>query len=143
MKQALTLLASLASQIDAKHFRLALEDGRLVVEFVTDRVPRFVLDDSDLDVPIADLVATIVKMHEAHKGDPMPATNPGQALLDAERAAWIRFTRAVAVRWREDIQGAAQCDYQREIEAAEADLRARGVSDDLLRDAQWEKEPAK
>lgn len=52
-----------------------------------------------------------------------------------ERAAWARLVRAVEIRWREDIQGAAQAEYLREIGAAKADLRAVGVDvDALLRD---------
>lgn len=48
-------------------------------------------------------------------------------------AAWARLVKAVEVRWREDFLGAAQCDYQREIEAAKDALRALGVDEDLLR----------
>jgi hypothetical protein len=46
---------------------------------------------------------------------------------NAERKAWTRLVRAVEGRWREDLQGAAQVDYQNEIAAALNDLRARGV----------------
>lgn len=41
--------------------------------------------------------------------------------------------KAVETRWREDIQGAAQVDYLREIDAAKDALRALGVGEDLLR----------
>ena len=52
---------------------------------------------------------------------------------EKERAAWTRLVVAVETRWREDFQGAAQCDYQREIDAAKAELAALGVDPEFLR----------
>lgn len=78
MRQALALLISLAEQVPhARHFRIALgtegaERGRLVVEFVTDRVPRFVLTDNELDLPVAEVVAMLVAIEAMHREDPMP-----------------------------------------------------------------------
>jgi hypothetical protein len=51
---------------------------------------------------------------------------------EQERAAWARLVKATEVRWREDVQGAAQCDYQRELEAAKQALRDCGVDVDAL-----------
>ena len=79
MRNAHTLLNGLAAQVPhARHFRIALgtegaERGRLVVEFNTDRRPRFVIADEDLDRPVADVIAEIVAVEAVHRGDPMPA----------------------------------------------------------------------
>lgn len=51
---------------------------------------------------------------------------------EQERIAWARLVKATEERWREDIQGAAQCDYQRELDAAKQALRDCGVDVDAL-----------
>lgn len=75
-------------------------------------------------VEIAD--AAVLALHPEARGK-TPET------AKARDAAWARLAKAVETRWREDFLGAAQCDYQREIEAAKDALRALGVDEDLLR----------
>lgn len=79
----------------------------------------------DTQTAIAFADAAVVALHpDAHGETPEAA--------EAHDVAWARLVKAVETRWREDIQGAAQVDYLREIDASKDALRALGVGEDLL-----------
>lgn len=92
MKAALRLLRALAAKLPgARHFRLALDDDRLVVEFVTDRVPRLFLDPGDLETPVDKLVASILAIESEHRNDALPPPVVGhQEGTERCLAAWAR-----------------------------------------------------
>ena len=103
MKAALALLTELSARLGGTHHRLALERAesgdRLVVEFVTaDRVPRFILDDADLELPPADLLDGLAALHEVHKDDPIPTPRP--AVCGADPSGAWRSILDAAVLYR-------------------------------------------
>lgn len=79
----------------------------------------------DDEAPRAIGDAAVLALHPEMRGSTPESTK-------ARDTAWARLVKAVETRWREDFLGAAQCDYQREIEAAKDALRALGVGEDLL-----------
>lgn len=70
-------------------------------------------------------------------GDYDPLDESEEDRRAAQRdVAWARLLKAVATRWREDTQGAAQVEYQSEIDASKQSLLNLGVDvDALLEDA--------
>lgn len=108
----------------AAEYRGRHEAGRLAgVDALTRHAPACGID-LDRCREIAD--AAVLALHPEARGE-TPET------AKARDAAWARLVKAVETRWREDIQGAAQVDYLREIDAAKDALRALGVGEDLLR----------